>query len=191
MNSIYDNRITSTTDVFSHILAYEYELTSTVNQKRLKFDGAMYAVYNFDDADRLTNIVDSNDSTQINFGYDNADRLISKTLPNNITTTYEYDGMSRLKRLKDVSMTATLFDRQYAYNPASQINQIVEPTNTRSFGYDSIDRLKTVTASNNQNENYNYDTVGNRTSSHLSTSYTYQTGQFNRLASTATANYNY
>ncbi|MCW5958626.1 MAG: RHS repeat-associated core domain-containing protein [Pyrinomonadaceae bacterium] len=191
----YDNRhrITSTTDVFGHLINYEYEHTPSVNQQRLKFDGAMYAVYNFDDADRLANIVDSNDSSQINFGYDNADRLTSKVLPNGVTTTYEYDGMSRLKRLKDVSSTATLFDRQYAYNPANQISQITEPSQTRNFGYDNIDRLTSATYSNtNQpNENYVFDNVGNRTSSHKSASYAYQTGQFNRLASTATANYNY
>lgn len=189
----YDNRdrLTSTTDVFGNLINYEYEQTSTVNQKRLKFDGTMYAVYNFDDADRLTSLVDSNDSTTISFGYDNADRLTSKTLPNGITTTVEYDGMSRLKRLKDASSSATLFDRQYGYNNASQIDQIAEPSNTRSIGYDLVNRLTSVTASNNQNESYSFDDVGNRTSSHLSASYAYQTGQFNRLTSTTNAAYTY
>jgi hypothetical protein len=53
--------------------------------------------------------------------------------------------MSRLKRLKDVSQTATLFDRQYGYNNASQISQIIEPTLTRTIGYGLIDRLIGVT----------------------------------------------
>jgi hypothetical protein len=53
------------TDVFGHLLEYEYDLTSTVNQKRLKFDGSMYAVYNFDDADRMTSVVNSSDSTTV------------------------------------------------------------------------------------------------------------------------------
>ena len=187
----YDNRnrIESTTDVFGHTVAYEYELTSTVNQKRLKFDGAMYAKYNFDDANRLANIFNQSDSTTITFGYDNEDKLTSRIYPNGITTTYDYDGMDRLKRLKDVSTTATLFDRQMTYNTASQINQITEPANMRSFGYDLADRLKTVTASNNQNENYNFDDVGNRTSSHRSASYAYQSN--NKLTSTDTAVYNY
>ena len=62
---------------------------------------------------------------------------------------------------------------------------------SRTFTYDLVDRLKTVTSSDNQNESYSYDHVGNRTSSHLSTAYGYQTGQFNQLTSTATATYGY
>lgn len=120
---------------------------------------------------------------------DNADRLTSRTFPNGVSTTYEYDGMSRLKRLKDVSSTATLFDRQYGYNNASQINQIAEPTQTRSFGYDLVNRLTSVTNSNGANESYNFDDVGNRTSSHKSSTYNYQ--PFNKVVSTATPNYNY
>ncbi len=188
----YDNRnrIKDTTDVFGHLIEYDYTLTSTVNQKSLKFDGALYAQYNFDDADRLTSLIDSNDSTTISFGYDDADKLISKTLPNAVTTTYDYDGMSRLKRLKDTSSTATLFDRQYGYNNASQINQIAEPTQVRTFGYDNVDRLTSMT-NGTANESYTFDDVGNRTASHRSASYGYQSGQFNRVASTATANYKY
>lgn len=46
-----------------------------------------------------------------------------------------------------------------------------------------------MTATNNQNESYNFDDVGNRTSSHRSASYGYQPN--NKLTSTATANYSY
>jgi len=188
----YDNRnrIKDTTDVFGHLVEYDYTLTGTVNQRSLKFDGAAYAQYNFDDADRLTSLVDSNDSTTISFGYDEADKLKTRILPNGVTTTYDYDNLNRLKRLKDVSPTATLFDRQYTYNTASQIDTITEPTQTRSFGYDNVDRLLSMT-NGTANESYTFDDVGNRTASHRSASYNYQSGQFNRVASTATANYAY
>ena len=183
------NRIQSTTDVFGHLIEYEYELTPTVNQKRLKFDGSLYSVYNFDDAGRLSNLVNSADNSTISFGYDDENKLTSRTYPNGVTTTYEYYNNDLLKRLKDTNTAGTLFDRQYTYNSARQIETITEPTNTRIFTYDLADRLKTVTASNNQNESYNYDDVGNRTSSHLSTTYGYQ--PFNRLTSTATASYGF
>lgn len=109
----YDNRnrITSTTDVFGHLINYEYERTPTVNQERLKFDGANYAAYNFNDANRLANIVNSTDSTTISFGYDNADRLTSRIFPNGVSTTYGYDNMSRLKVITDTGAAGTLFDR--------------------------------------------------------------------------------
>lgn len=103
--------------------------------------------------------------------------------------TYEYDGMSRLTRLKDASSTSTLFDRQLSYNTANQISQIAEPSLTRNFGYDQIDRLTSVTNPTATSENYSFDAVGNRSLSHLSTSYSYQSN--NKLVSTATTNYSY
>jgi YD repeat-containing protein len=96
--------------------------------------------------------------------------------------------MDRLKELKDVGPTGTLFDRRYSYNSASQISQIIEPTQTRMFGYDNVDQLLTVTNSGGQNESYLFDKVGNRTSSHRSNTYGYQ--PFNKIASTQTATYN-
>ena len=58
----------------------------------------------------------------------------------------------------------------------------------RSFNYDDADRLISVLKMGG-NESYGYDAVGNRTSSHLSTSYTYQ--GLNKLASTNSATYSY
>ena len=90
-------------------------------------------------------------------------------------------------RLKDVSSIATLFDQQYSYNSANQISQIAEPSQTRIFGYDNIDRL---TSMNNgtSDESYTFDSVGNRTASHRSNTYGYQ--PFNRLTSTASSSQN-
>ncbi|MGH9949384.1 MAG: RHS repeat domain-containing protein [Pyrinomonadaceae bacterium] len=113
--------------------------------------------------------------------------MISKALPNGVNRTYEYDGMSRLTRLKDVNSSATLFDRQYGYNPANQIGQITGLAETKNFGYDNIDRLTSVSDAVNGNESYTFNSVGNRTASHLSSTYSYQ--PFNKIASTQTAAY--
>jgi len=183
----YDNRnrLKTETDVFGHVIEFGYDADS--RRTSLKLDGANHATYAYDIADRLTGITNSSDSTTIGFGYDNGDRLTSRTYPNSVTTTYEYDGMSRLTRLKDVNTSTTLFDRQYSYNTASQISQIVEPSLTRLFGFDNLDRLTSVTGG--VTESYAFDAVGNRTSSHLSSIYT--PSPFNRLIATQTANYSF
>ncbi|MBP9663424.1 MAG: RHS repeat protein [Pyrinomonadaceae bacterium] len=183
----YDNRnrVTSTTDVFNRVVAYEYERSSTVNQKRLKLDGSLYATYNFDNAERLVNIVNASDSTTITFGYYADDLPQTRTYPNGVSTSYLFDNMRRLTRLTDTGPSGTLFDRQYAYNAANQISQIVEPEQTRNFGYDNVNRLTGVTGS--VFENYVFDDVGNRTSSHRSATYSYQ--PFNKLTATETATY--
>ncbi|HCA58759.1 MAG TPA: hypothetical protein DEP46_12345, partial [Blastocatellia bacterium] len=80
-----------------------------------------------------------------------------------------------------------MFDRQYSYNAANQISQIVEPTRSRTFGYDNVDRLTSVTDATYGNESYSFDDVGNRLTSHLASGYGYQSGQFNRLISATTA----
>ena len=93
----------------------------------MKLDGANYAAYAYDIADRVTGITNVSDSTNIGFGYDNADRLTSRAYPNGVNTTYEYDGMSRLTRLKDAKSNATLLDRELNYNTANQISSISGP----------------------------------------------------------------
>ncbi|NOT47226.1 MAG: RHS repeat-associated core domain-containing protein [Acidobacteria bacterium] len=109
-----------------------------------------------------------------------------------MTTTYEYYNNDLLKRLKDATTSATLFDRQYNYNSSNQISQITDLTQTRMFGYDNVDRLQSANSTlSGANETYAFDDVGNRTSSHLSATYGYQSGKFNQMASTATATMNY
>jgi RHS repeat-associated protein len=184
---IYDKRrqVTSTTDIFGKIVASVYDASG--NRTTLKLDGTNFATYTYDVADRLTKITNSADAKAVSYTYDNANRMTKETLPNTIATTFNYDGMSRLKEIKDVKGTTTLFDRNYTYNTANQISQIAELTQTRNFGYDNLDRLTSVTGSTS--ENYAFDGVGNRTSSNQSATYAYQ--PFNKLTNTATTSYVY
>jgi len=80
-------------------------------------------------------------------------------------------------------------DAQYQYNSASDITQIAEPTQTRNLTYDSTDRLTAVTNPTQTVESYTYDEVGNRTASHISTSYSYQS--FNRVVTIGSNSYSY
>jgi YD repeat-containing protein len=71
-------------------------------------------------------------------------------------------------------------------NRLHQFSHIVEPSLRGAFGYDNADRLTSVTDATHGNESYSFDDVGNRLTSHLASSYGYQTGQFNRLISATT-----
>ncbi len=185
----YDNRnrLKTETDVFGQVLEFGYDAASNRNQ--LKLNGSVHTTYAYDDASRLTTLTDEA-SQNFTFGYDNADRMTSRTMPNGITSTFDYDGMSRLKRLRHQSSSATLVDNQYTYNAANQISQIADLTQTKNFTYDDVDRLTGMT-NGTSSESYTFDDVGNRTASHLSATYGYQTGKFNQLASTATASYQF
>ena len=185
----YDNRnrLKTETDVYGHVMEYEYDANN--NRNLLKLDGTNYAIYAYDNGNRLTDITNVADSATISFEYDSANRLTSRTYPNGVNTSYEYDGVSRLSRLKDIGPSGTLFDRQYSYDTADQISQITEPTGTRWFGHDNLDRLTSMTITSGSNESYSFDAVGNRTASYRSTTYRYQ--GFNQLTATQTASYGF
>jgi RHS repeat-associated protein len=148
--------------------------------------GVTYDTY--DDAGRLRQMTD-NAGGVYGFNYDVLNRPTSRTLPNGIATTASYDGISRLTELKHALGSATINDFQYGYNSANDITQITEPARTRTFANDELHRLTSVTNSAGSNENYAYDVVGNRTSSHLSTSYGLQA--FNKIVTTQSAQYTY
>jgi RHS repeat-associated protein len=179
------NRTTSTTDVFGHLITYAYDANS--NRTAMTLDGQPHSGYQYDVVNRLTTLSDESSSNFI-FLYDIANKLITQAspTPNTIVTSYTYDGMNRLSRLKHQG-TTLLADSTYSYNSGNQISNIAGLSQTKNFGYDNVDRLTSVTGSTS--ENYIFDSVGNRTSSSQSAGYAYQ--PFNRVSSTNTANYKY
>jgi RHS repeat-associated protein len=182
------NRLTSVSDVFGQTVDYNYDANG--NRTKLSLNTALVATYRYDGVNRLTKLLDSSGAA-FTFDYDATNKLTQKKAPNNVKTSYQYDGLDRLTRLLDNKGVATIADRQYQYNTVSQITQISEPSTTRSYVYDAVDRLTSAGYTNPAQppENYVYDSVGNRTSSQLSASYGYQ--PFNRMTNTSTATFVY
>lgn len=180
------NRMTSVTDVFGQAVDYNYDLNG--NRTKLSLDGTVTETYRYDAIDRLTKILDAASAT-FNFTYDSTSKLTSLKAPNGVTATYQYDGLDRLTRLTNKKGQTTVADFQYQLNDANNISQITELASTNNYSYDAVDRLAAATHSNQPNESYVYDGVGNRTSSTLSATYGYQ--PFNQLVSTASATYSY
>ena len=115
--------------------------------------------------------------------------MTNRGAPNGVTTSLGYDGLDRLTGLTHAAGATTLISNQYQYNDASNISNWTNGSGSHAYGYDLVSRLTTATNSAQTNENYSYDSVGNRTASHLSASYNYQ--PVNKLTSTATASYSY
>ncbi|HEV2826449.1 MAG TPA: Ig-like domain-containing protein [Pyrinomonadaceae bacterium] len=184
----YDNRyrVSSFSDPFYYGVSYNYDPTG--NRTKLRLNGATYATYTYDAVNRLTNLADS---ANLNFphNYDAVNRLTARSAPNGVSSNYAYDGLDRLTALNHVAGANLLIGNQYTYNDANNITNWANASGNHAYGYDAIDRLTSATNSAQPNENYAYDSVGNRTASHLSTSYGYQ--PFNRLANSATATYSY
>ena len=101
----------------------------------------------------------------------------------------DYNDLDRLTRLKDAKGNTVIADNNYQYNSANQITQNIDQSGTHAYGYDSLDRLTSATYTGTAAESYSYDSVGNRTNSQRSSTYSYQ--PFNRLTGTSTAGYLY
>jgi RHS repeat-associated protein len=184
----YDNRgrVSSVTDVFGQVVGYAYDANS--NRTQLSLNSVTSATYQYDVLNRLTQLADAASLNTI-FGYDATNKLTSRTLPNGVATAYQYDGLDRLTRLTHSKGVNTIADFQYQFNAVNNITQIIDSAGTQSFTYDSVDRLTSATHTGQANESYSYDAVGNRTASHLSSSYSYQ--PFSRMTSTSSATFSY
>jgi RHS repeat-associated protein len=136
----------------------------------------------------LTQLTD-NASLNTTFGYDATNKLTSRTLPNSVVTTPQYDGLNRLTRLTHAKGANTLADFQYQFNAVSRITQITDDAGANNYTYDPLDRLTAATHPDQTNESYTFDDVGNRTASHQGSSYSYQA--FNRLVAANGASFGY
>ncbi len=183
------NWVSSVTDVHGEKVGYSYDAAG--NRRFLRLNDIDQFDHRSDSANRLQKIIDvQNGNATIDFNYDSADRMRRVIRPNGVDTVYQYDGMSRLTVLRDFDTANTppaINHRAFSYDQASQISNITNKQDSRSFTYDQIDRLNTVTGS--VSENYAYDAVGNRTASHLSSTYSHS--PFNRLTATASETYTY
>ncbi|MEP6569529.1 MAG: DUF6765 family protein [Acidobacteriota bacterium] len=184
----YDNRyrVSSFSDPFYYGLSYNYDAAG--NRTKLSLNGVTYATYTYDAVNRLTNLKDSGN---LNFPhtYDAVNRLTTRSAPNGVTSSYTYDGLNRLTALTEATTANPLSSNQYTYNDANNIATWNNASGNHVFDYDVVDRLTSATNGKQPDENYAYDEVGNRTTSHLSKSYSYQ--PFNKLTGTATATYTY
>jgi RHS repeat-associated protein len=185
---IYDNvgRVTSATDIWGQIINYTYD----ANDRRTKISlgGSILATYAYDQLNRLTKITDSA-KKDTSYVYDATGNVTTRNLPNSVVTTYMYDGLDRFIQLKHAKNNKVLASNQYSYNDAGEIIQNIDQSGTHLYSYDALDQLTSASFPATGTESYAHDAVGNRTSSHRSSSYGYQ--PFNRLMSTDSAGYLY
>jgi RHS repeat-associated protein len=184
----YDNRyrVSTVADQFNSGVTYNYD--GAGNRTRMDLNNATYATYTYDAANRLTGL---KDSANQNFPhtYDAVNRLRTRSAPNGVLTSYAYDGLDRLASLVHSKDLDTLVNNQYQYNDANTISDWTDTMGNHAFTYDLLDRLTAAKNSTQPNEDYEYDGVGNRTSSHFTKNYSYQ--PFNKLTGAGKAIYDY
>ncbi|MBI2265911.1 MAG: RHS repeat-associated core domain-containing protein [Armatimonadetes bacterium] len=101
----------------------------------------------------------------------------------NQSTDYQYDSLSRLIRLSHVFMGTQsrkdLARSEFTYDQIGNMETRSDNSGIHTYSYDSLNRLIAAFHPDQPNEEYQYDAIGNRTSSHISASYRYD--EANRL----------
>ncbi len=107
-------------------------------------------------------------------------------------SAYGYDTKGRLDSLSHtLGANPSFASFGYTYNPVGNIKDIldqVNPSASRTHTYDALQRLKTGGTTGTP-ETYNYDLVGNRTTSFLSSSHNHD--DLNRLLEDDSYTYTY
>jgi RHS repeat-associated protein len=142
--------------------------------------------YAYDSMSQLASITDPAGSVYA-FTYDALSRRTAVARPAGLSTSYTYDAAGQLTSLVHSGGPGTL-SLAYTYNGVGNRLTMADNAGTHAYTYDALDRLTIATHPNASRETFAYDAVGNRTSSHISPSYTYNAAT-NRL--TADSKYDY
>lgn len=147
-------------------MSYQYDLAG--RRTRQTWPDAFFVTNSWNLAGDMTAIHQAGTTQIIGYSYDNLGRRAGITRGNGVTSTYGYDGASRLTSLShDVGGTAADVTFGYTYNPAGQI--VSKSVSNSAYVY-SPGAGATAYSNNNLNRvtsvggtSVSYDTNGNIT----------------------------
>lgn len=156
----YDSlgRIKTVTAPDAGTTAYTYDMSGNV---RTRTDANQHTTtYGYDPAHRLTSVADPLNRT-VGHRYDADGNLDQTTNARGTVATNTYDA---LNRLTDTTYSDSTPATSIAYDAAGNRRQVSDATGIRTFAYDAVDRLKTVTLPTSKTFAYVYDDAGHLTS---------------------------
>jgi YD repeat-containing protein len=197
------DRLTGITDPHGYALRYEYN-SSGLPSKLYYPDGSATS-FTWDGSSRLVAVQDTAGRTA--YQYDQANRVASRTLPNGVTTHYEYNPTGAITAIQHNGPAgAPMLTFNYTLNAAGNPTKIIQTENggaprITTFDYDALNRLTGASYPDGEVMTYKYDPMGNRLEmgsttqgATQNTQYQYNSlGQLTRMISiqgTETFNYN-
>jgi len=145
-------------------ITYSYDALSRKSQMQVQDAGVFTYSY---DANNQLKTVQNPQNDRTTFSYDNAGRRVLKELANGTRATYLYDAagnMTRIANLKSDNSVISQFD--YQYDPVGNKIQITTASGSlTTYSYDNTYKLTAEhrTGPNPYQNNYAYDSTGNRT----------------------------
>jgi RHS repeat-associated protein len=166
-------------------LNYQYNILG--NKTKLTYPDGAVVNYTYDNANRLTSIINGGGRTY-SYQYDNLGRRTKLGYPNGATANYSYDTSGSLTSLIHKTSSGAIID-SFTYTLDKVGNRLTktEPSLQHTYQYDTIYRLIKAPTTNEQ---YTYDPVGNRlTGPKTGNLYTYNQG--NELTGSNSSQYTY
>src|ERR1051325_6407013 len=145
---------------------------------RVDYGNGMSRVYNYDNADRVTSILNTHsasESEEYVYSYDANSNRETETRKHNGATSrsisYQFDSLNRLTQANYGSGASLSYSYDKVGNrPSEQGSEVGGAPVNRTYAYDALNRLSTVTdaVTANQSSTLTYDLNGNLTKEALS-----------------------
>ena len=136
--------------------------------------------YGLDSSYRITG-VSNNLGQNFGFGYDQANKLTQITRPNSVNTSFTFDSNSFLTQIAHMRSSTSIESFVYTRDQIGNRTSITTSRGVSTFSYDNDNQLISATHPEanelHQLEQFNYDSLGNRTSDQLG-NYSYDDKKF-------------
>jgi RHS repeat-associated protein len=178
---------TKTIDSVQYVTQYSYDQNG--NLKTITEPSGEVITYNYSN-DKAVSVLDNAVNLATSINYKPLGGISSLTYGNGIAGSIGYDNQYRITGITVGSAMNLSYPTYDANGNIMAINNALDPTKNKSFGYDALDRLTSAAASGLWGSlAWTYDGVGNRLTEN-SNSYAYTTGT-NKLIGAGGASFGY
>jgi RHS repeat-associated protein len=156
-------RMSSKTEPDGKQISYTYDLVTGKIASVTTPSGTTQ--YRYNGLNQLAKVISAEGET--NYTYNTVGNLKTKTLPNGIVETYEYDGLNRVKSISQKKDATVIASYTYSYDLVGNKTKVEElGGRVVSYTYDELYRLTKEAivdpVNGDRTMEYVYDAVGNR-----------------------------
>ncbi len=184
------NKLSETLTVHGHSFNHSYEyFKDGLTKSFTGVDGIKYP-FSYDDA-RLAKVVIPNQGDIVYSDF-KVNKPQQVTMPGGVVKQMTYDGLQRTMSITATDAQANpIQEHVYGYNDYGFMTSKETQQGNHVFGYDNLDQLISATHPSLPTEGYQYDAVGNRTTSLTTNDAIWQYNANNQLVDAITQSYVY
>jgi len=133
--------------------------------------------YRYDEIGEIREISEADPSApttrSAQFTHDSAGRRTGINFDSGLSVNYSYSADNFLSDIAYSQQASSVMGWSQSHDAIGNVTEIQSPEGTHNYSHDALGAVLTATHPSQAAESYSYDPVGNRTSSHSSSSYSY------------------